>query len=215
MHPMALLRALLALLFPLRSSERTIYDYDPDTFASKARVALSPSPLPVTALLSYRDPAVAACIKEAKYHGNERAQELLGTVLADYLREILADERSWSSHTVSLVPIPLSRTRYRERGYNQTEQISRKALTRLPELQLARSVLVRTRDTTPQTTLGRRRRLINMKDAFRAREIDAHTTYIVVDDVTTTGATLAAAHAALQHAGATRIHLIALARQEL
>ena len=70
--------------------------------------------------------------------------------------------------------------------------------------------LVRTRETISQVSLAREKREENMRGAFRAaHSIDPSHTYIVIDDVITTGATLQAAVDALKEAGA--VHIIPLA----
>jgi len=102
-----------------------------------------------------------------------------------------------------LLPVPLSPARLRARGYNQSEQLAR-ALGRRwgwPVVDL----LVRTRDTATQTALTPVARLANVAGAFAARRDVAGSVLILVDDVFTTGATIAAAAQALAAAGATYI----------
>lgn len=159
----------------------------------------------VIALLPYRHSLVRALVIEAKFHRNERAYALLGAVLADYLEAMQEEEAPFGEVAPILVPIPLGVGRRRERGYNQIEEILRAAgLPYQPLLQ-------RVRETLPQTTLPRAERLRNMEGAFAADQLDAAHTYIVLDDVTTTGATLAAAADALRAAGATTVQALALA----
>ncbi|HYD93189.1 MAG TPA: hypothetical protein VEB18_01890 [Candidatus Paceibacterota bacterium] len=181
-----MLRLLLAVLFPPRDTERLVLDSSYDAVAK----LVAPRTIgTVTALLPYRNPLVHALIKEAKYKGNERAQELLGRVLAEYLQEFLAEEALVGHTSHTLVPIPLSEMRYRERGYNQVARILENTRRLLP-LPLDEAVLVRTRDTASQTSLSRRRRLQNVRGAFTQIKTADETTYLLIDDVVTTGATL-------------------------
>ena len=169
---------------------------------------------PVTAILPYRNPDVQACIIETKYHDHRKARKLLAAVLAEYLHETIADLRAYDASPLVLVPIPLSAHRRRSRGYNQVEAICREAVSGISSalIRIDSSLLLRTRDTVPQTRLARIERLANMQGAFRASQaLESSTTYIVIDDVVTTGATLHAAVAALEEAGATRIIPLALA----
>ena len=179
---------LLEVLFPLRSGERIVREATYDDAAKLIHpITLAEG---VVALLPYRTPLVAALIKEAKFNGNKKAQELLGHVLAEYLQQTLADDGILGADRYVLQPIPLSDKRRRERGYNQAEEIAKVATQKLG-LPLA-DTIYRTRDTLPQTSLKREKRLVNMEQAFAVRET-TDATYIVIDDVATTGATLMAA----------------------
>jgi ComF family protein len=114
-----------------------------------------------------------------------------------------------------LVPIPLASRRRRERGYNQSESLAA-ALGRRWHLPVARDLLVRVRETATQTALTPETRLANVAGAFapapglmvrrltpgRRPGVSPDSTYILVDDVFTTGATLAEAARALEQAGA-------------
>ncbi len=203
------------LLFPPRADERTVRELREDEFLALLDPRLVPSTRPAAVgLLRFGDPQVRAAIHEAKYHGSERAFALLAAALADYLRE--NDELG--TRTV-LVPVPLGRARRKERGYNQVEEVARRVAREL-NLALDSSLLERVRETPTQVSLSRDAREENMRGAFAttpwlrgtsSTDI-ANTTYIVVDDVITTGATLQAALDALTSSGASHIIPIALAR---
>lgn len=202
---------ILDAVFPPRESERTVRGAVPD----ELYMLLNPFPLEragfvSTALLPYRSPLVQAVIQEAKFHANTRALSLLGKVLREYLLELSSEEAGLSGKIVC-IPIPLSRKRKGERGYNQVEKILEFALSNDIDAVLDTSLLSRTRDTLPQTTLTREARLLNMGGAFVSASADPSITYVVVDDVTTTGATLQDAVRALEEAGATHIIPLALA----
>lgn len=159
------------------------------------------------ALTRYRTPLIRALIHEAKFSDSMKAAELLSCILARFLHELPNAER------YLLVPIPLSRARLRERGYNQTERIAQCATRRGAPLQLAPSLLLRARNTQPQTALPRAQRRSNLTDAFTvgAHTFSTDTPIIVFDDVTTTGATLAEAARTLRTAGFSDITALALA----
>jgi ComF family protein len=106
-----------------------------------------------------------------------------------------------------VIPVPLSRERLRERGYNQAVEIAR-ALGRPLELALCS----RTRDTPAQSDLPLAERQRNVRGAFAcARRLDGRSV-AVVDDVMTTGATLGELAATLKAAGAARVENWVLAR---
>jgi predicted amidophosphoribosyltransferase len=106
---------------------------------------------------------------------------------------------------------PLGRERRAERGFNQAEEIARR-VSRIIPFTLDATLLERTRETPSQVSLQRYLREENMRGAFRAtREADSAATYLIIDDVLTTGATLQAAVDALTMAGATHCVPLALA----
>jgi competence protein ComFC len=133
----------------------------------------------------------------------------MGELMARYLLEtpLLAD---------LLVPVPLHPHRQRARGYNQSLLLAREISRRL-ELPLAAEALVRRRDTPPQAKAveadARRR---NVADAFDCRpRAVAGRRVLLVDDVTTTGATLdACARALLAEGGASSVWALTFARED-
>lgn len=159
-----------------------------------------------TALVPFSEPRIRAVLHEAKYHGNRKALNLLGAIVAAYLREADMDIAK-----IRMVPVPLHTERYRERGYNQAEEIAKRA-ARVVDAALDTGLLVRARETLSQVALERRERELNLLGAFAATgPADAGLLYIVFDDVITTGATLQAAIDALREAGAEHIFPVALA----
>jgi ComF family protein len=208
------LDALADAVFPPRDTERAVRPLTEADAASLLEPALVGQA--ATALARYRTPLMRALIVEAKYRGNARAQDLLGALLAAYLADWRVEEAALEDASVRLVliPLPLSRARRRERGFNQCEEIARRALARLPTgaYSLDLTLLARPKETERQTALSRLLRRRNMEGAFAAtRPADPGSLYIVADDVITTGATLGAAAEALAAAGATRIVSLALA----
>lgn len=103
-----------------------------------------------------------------------------------------------------IVPVPLSPLHLRERGFNQALEIAR-PLARTLGLPLDTTNLVRTRETLPQSRLPWRARTGNVRHAFACTRDLTGETIIVVDDVMTTGATLAAVARSLKDHGATRV----------
>ena len=112
-----------------------------------------------------------------------------------------------------LMPAPLHRKRLRQRGYNQTELLAREVSRNLG-VPLRVDVLTRKRDTPPQvSTRSRAERMLNMVDAFHADAPPVEEAIVIVDDVTTTGATLEAAARALRNAGASQVYGLAFCRE--
>lgn len=131
--------------------------------------------------------------------------------IADDLAAAMAPLRPPTDRPSALVPIPLARKRLRERGYNQSEVLAR-ALARQWRIPVLRELLVRTRETPTQTALTPETRLANVAGAFGVATRPVSSVLILVDDVFTTGATLAEAARALEEAGATMVYGITFAR---
>ena len=113
---------------------------------------------------------------------------------------------------VSLIPVPLGARRLRTRGYNQSERLA-VALGGLVGLPVRADLLARRRETRTQTALTPEGRQANVAGAFEARGV-AGLGCVLVDDVFTTGATLAEAAAALRIGGAARVEAVTFARAE-
>lgn len=197
---------LLDLLFPPRTDENIARDVSADEFLEHLSPQLVTSTAPATVvLLPFSHPHVRAVIHEAKYHGSGRAFGLLSRALGEYLRDA---EEGFGKPI--LIPVPLGSARRRERMFNQVEEVARQAAS---ELDVAvDTLLIRTRETVSQVSLPREKRKDNMRGAFRAAyPADPDRTYIIIDDVTTTGATLQACIDALTEAGAQHVLPLALA----
>ena len=200
----------LDFLFPPRADEIIIRTISVDDFLALVAPRLVPATrLGTVVLLPFHNECVRAAIHEAKYHNSACAHEFLGSALVEYLRD--ADDMGHRKSHIYLVPIPLGEKRRKERGYNQVEEIARRAARELG-MKIETDLLIRTRETISQVSLPRHTREENMRGAFRAtRRADSSHTYIVIDDVITTGATLQAAIDALKEAGAEHIIPLALA----
>jgi ComF family protein len=156
-------------------------------------------------------PGTALAIVHAlKYGGWTRVAEGMGTRMARLSFPIdVVRERS------ALVPVPLARTRERERGYNQSGLIAR-AMSAAWKTPLWEDVIVRGRATESQTRLTPEERRRNVSSAFSvaprlgARLRGAH--IVLVDDVVTTAATLNACATALYDGGARIISYVTFGR---
>jgi len=132
----------------------------------------------------------------------------LGRLIASAYRE------SFPSPTTPLpsgiVPIPLHRSRELERGYNQAAALGRGLAEELGVASYP-DVLQRTHATRSQTRLSRSDRWDNVRSAFTASADARDGSWILVDDVLTTGSTAVAAARTLKDAGAASVVLAVLA----
>lgn len=111
-----------------------------------------------------------------------------------------------------ILPVPLHHRRLRERGYNQSLELAR-PLVRALNIPCRHDVLQRVRHTDAQTGLDAVERRRNLRNAFALREREKLPAHIaVLDDVFTTGTTLAECAQVLKRAGVTRVDVWALAR---
>lgn len=140
-------------------------------------------------------------VHRLKYDGWTRAAE----AMADAMRQLEP-----LTGQVSLVPIPLGAHRLRERGYNQSECLAA-GIARQGAFAVRCDLLQRVRETSTQTALTPEARHANVSGAFQAGSVQG-LELVLVDDVFTTGATLAAAAAALVQAGAARVEAVTFAR---
>lgn len=161
----------------------------------------------------YESP-IRECLLGFKYSNRSAWATPLGTLMADY----------WSSQpqfcsefpiTVdAIVPIPLHRSRLKQRGFNQSELLGRQ-MGKLLKVPVHAGALERTRQTTPQIELTGPQRRQNVRGAFtvsKSAEIHGRA-ILLVDDVMTTGATLDECARVLRRHGATRVVAYTLARQ--
>jgi ComF family protein len=135
--------------------------------------------------------------------------------IADDLAVAMAGVALPAGAASALVPIPLAPKRLRERGYNQSDVLAL-ALARHWRLPVLRDILTRVRETATQTALTPETRLANVAGAFSPGHRPGLnlpvTSLVLVDDVFTTGATLAEAARALEQAGARTIFGITFGR---
>ncbi|MBB3228001.1 ComF family protein [Luteibacter sp. Sphag1AF] len=141
-----------------------------------------------------------------KFHGSLAC----GRVLSERWREMPAP----APLPDLMLPVPLHVSRLRERGYNQALELAR-PLARELRVPLRHDLLVRHRSTHAQTELDASTRRRNVRGAFRLRKSVTASHAVLVDDVMTTGATLAECARVLRQAGVARVDVWVLARAPL
>ena len=155
-------------------------------------------------------------IHALKYDRMHPAARNLGTMLAKAIAPILPEAPA----AMLVIPVPLHRTKNRQRGFNQARALAKAAIHALArsnpdsQLKLAPSTLMRLRATETQAGLTPAQRRKNVRGAFKVTEPAAvrgqHV--LLVDDILTTGATARAAAQALMKAGAASVYVATLAR---
>lgn len=156
---------------------------------------------------SYGDETMRTLIHHLKFRGIRNAAEPLAAIMARYLSEQEIDLVGYR-----IIPVPLSPKRRRERGFNQSELIG-KLLSGHLDIPLETGILIRTRHTPPQSsTENIRERKANVRGCFTAPQNSLRGMNIVlIDDVTTSGATFLEAALAAKSAGAKKVIALAAA----
>ena len=160
---------------------------------------------------SYKNEVIRSAIHLYKYG---RAREL-GDVFGEFLAGMLEFYEFEPRQNMVFIPIPLHKSRKRERGFNQSEILTEFLGTHFGLLAAA-DALSRVKNTLPQIEMeddtGRRE---NIREAFLADRPEAikNKTIILVDDVSTSGATLEEAARALKKAGARSVWAAVIARR--
>lgn len=114
----------------------------------------------------------------------------------------------------TIIPVPLHPVKKRERGYNQSDFIA-KGISQVTGLQVVSSILTRRKNTKTQTKLNLAERKENMSDAFelntRYSSRISKSSFVLVDDVITTGATIQECGQVLIDGGAANVYVASVA----
>jgi competence protein ComFC len=177
----------------------------------------------IKAIFNYKTPLCRQAIWEIKYRANKKLIRDFSLLLYEYILEELTDLEAFSNFkNIMLIPIPASPTREREKGFNQCILICRELIRIDKErnsnnFTLLENFLIKEKDTVHQARVSNRRaRLKNLINTFSVEEqgltLFSHS-FILIDDVITTGATMNEAFRALKEAGvpASKIRGFALA----
>ncbi|MBQ8685839.1 MAG: ComF family protein [Clostridia bacterium] len=152
----------------------------------------------------------AALVNRVK-NGDRRLAFFLGEEMAETLAKNL------SAREILLVPVPLTKARRRERGYNQAEELAFSVLDRLHALGYSATLLLtaleKRKDGKSQKHLGFLDRAKNVLDAFHLRERKSFKdkTVVLIDDIMTTGATGSECARLLRNAGAAEVYFLVAA----
>ncbi|MEI8130612.1 MAG: hypothetical protein WCG55_03860 [bacterium] len=169
----------------------------------------------ITSLFAYQDSRVRSLIKKIKFKNTRHGVDVFAEALARAVTEYVGEETLMiGERTLLLVPIPLSKKRAKLRGYNQSELVARKMLRYLDRdrFRIDTKLLVKEIETTAQSDIKKKsERLANLGSCFRATRGSRGECIILIDDVTTTGATLGAARSSLRAAHFTHVHAFTIA----
>jgi ComF family protein len=162
------------------------------------------------------DGRMRAAIHALRYDRIHPAARRLGAMLADAIAQLAPEAPS----DLLVIPVPLHRTKHKQRGFNQARTLAKCAIDALSKshpdwhLTLAPTTLMRLRLTESQAGLTPRQRRQNVRGAFKVSDPSAvrGKNILLVDDILTTGATARSAAQSLIKAGATAVFVATLAR---
>jgi len=142
-----------------------------------------------------------------------RGYSLLARPLAGFIQRSLGKEEALWWGLDCFIPVPLHPLREKQRGYNQAGLIAEE-LARLGLGRVEKGLLVKRKNTPPQTSLEAPERRENVKGVYRVTDPEKIRGKVVllVDDVFTTGATLQECSLVLRRSGALEVRAVTLAR---
>lgn len=163
-------------------------------------------------IYDYRDPIIKKAIWLLKYKNKRKITKILSEALYPRILEELSEITLLENfHNPILIPIPLAPKRKKERGFNQAELVCQH-LAKLDasnkNFTLITNVLIKPKDTIHQAHIHNRKdRLENLLGSFSVKNADLikNRNIILIDDITTTGATLSEAKKVLREHGAKKI----------
>lgn len=161
-------------------------------------------------IFDYRHPPIKKALWLLKYKNKKTLAKIFAEILHSKILEELSDMALLENFTNPLlIPIPISKKRYRERGYNQSLLVC-KELIRIDKenFDLESSVLIKNKETEHQARIkNRNERLKNIIGSFETKNENKikNRNIILIDDITTTGATLNEAKKILKESGAKKI----------
>ena len=222
-----IIHTIVCILFPLRNNFDFRHVTPEELFKSLPKSKNLSDAIAVTdrhkiyAILLYKNKITRSLVWSIKYKRDRYAFTCAGYILYHALMEIIAEKTSGTINVPPfiIIPIPISRARRHERGYNQCELMTTALLQydTGKNLQMRSDILGKKKNIKKQTFKNRHERLVNVEGIFEVT-ISPATLHrlqtrpiFVLDDVITTGSTMQAAIACLHHAGFKNVYGISLA----
>jgi len=157
--------------------------------------------------LFHYEPPVDRLISRFKFNQQLSYSRLFGQLMAEHLK----NRYQRATLPDMIIPVPLHKSRLRERGFNQAQEVARICAREL-DLPLETKQCQRDKHTAHQPGLSAIERRRNLRRAFSSKAFPAGARVALVDDVMTTGTTVAELAACLKKAGCKEVHLWCIAR---
>lgn len=160
----------------------------------------------ITSMWDYRDPYVTTIMRTLKNHPNRRLCSVL-------MKTIINHHSNLKQREFVIVPVPIHRTRFQERGFNQSLLLAEE-YAKHTQQKLFPHVLYKKHQTHKQGTLtSKQSRLHNLQNSFAVRDSSKikNQHVLIIDDITTTGTTLVELQKTLVAAGAKSVSALTVA----
>ena len=197
---------IIDFIFPPNKEEVLLRSFSPEKLFEISHRSNEPEFPFIKSIYSYRDPVIRELIWQIKYKKNKHAIECASYALNTQLSKI--------NEKVTLIPVPISKKRRKERGYNQCELIIDELLSSNTNNLISKdfNLLIRSKDIDKQTFKNKKDRISNTKDIFQIIKMPIdNSKIIIIDDVTTTGSTLKEAREALLKSGFMTVEALTVA----
>ena len=234
---------LIDFIFPPSEKELLLRSLSSENIYNNLPKALLPPYSFIDSLFAYKNSLVSELIWSIKYKKDEHAIKLGGYALYEELKDLHRESQKKfhndSQKKIILIPIPISRKRHRERGFNQCELLideiirlneegrvgekdkpDRKLNTKnnletdnINKFEKRYDILKRIKDIEKQTHKNRQERLVSSTNIFQAKKCEEllDKNIVIIDDVVTTGSTLKSARDTLMKSGYKNVRAITLA----
>ena len=160
------------------------------------------------------NPQIKAAVKQFKYRFTQELKEFFADLISDKLKQL----SMIGGRRIVLIPVPLHRKRYYQRGFNQALLIAKAVQSRVEDRIDVIYPLERVKNTPQQAKLSKKKRHRNLKNAFAIKSGFQSESglqkkvYFIVDDVCTTGTTLESCAKVLKEAGVKKVYGLVVAR---
>jgi len=197
---------LLDIVFPPSEVAKNIKKMSPEDLLKKCQKAKSPTHPFIYSIFNYKDKFIEELIWELKFYKNKDVAKILGPIIYEKIPKEKA----------ILIPIPISKTKKREKGFNQTELLCEEIIKNDKDslLDYMPNILIKNKHTKNQHDIkDKKERLSNLEGAFTLNKLSvvSDQKIIIIDDVYTTGATLLEIKKVLEQAGAKSVIAITVA----
>ncbi|MFH1709655.1 MAG: ComF family protein [bacterium] len=163
-------------------------------------------PFAVARSVALYEGTLKEAIHKFKFNGKKALSILLGRLLVSYLKHGDIPMREIDL----IIPLPLSKKRENQRGYNQSRLLAEEIASHY-SIDLDVSSLKKIKDVAPQFELSRKERFGNIKGAFSSSPLTGKNV-LLIDDIYTTGATICEASRSLKGSGVKNVYVLTLAR---
>ena len=198
----------LDIIFPQSETERRIRNSKKEVFFKLIKIeAIDEKTISV---FEYRNDFIKEALWMLKYRRNMWLAKIFAEAMYEVLLEEIGDQILFNNFTKPiLIPLPLSKTRAQERGFNQSELLAKEIylIDEKENLSFEPKVLFKIKNTESQTHKNKKDRRENIKGSFEVRNSQKikGRNIILIDDVYTTGSTLNEAGRVLRKSGAKKV----------